>query len=1685
MTNTADNVTEPFSMVTDYGPAGCEVVFLPNVSANGVANKTLYYGCNFDNPIFTGMVQPYWWSSDRLDFSPAGDNSTYLYHLATTGGTRNFIGSAGVIVNGNAISAFSGQSVMQFQGNAGGDYSDQLTSIIVNKSTPLFSRMLIENTGGNGGTWMYIVDIYFKSNFYDIYQATGDTSNDPDQGFCFDSETPSFNGYGKLADNYLLYANSTNKWNLFFMPNVTTNFANNYIAANDVCAMYYTAPWRTRIYLTDPTANGITEYYKMMNPIVSTIGSEQNVSAGVTANPQLNITFLTKTPSDLTTSNVFGQPQVQFNYFVQYSNGTVGLRYKVNGTWDGNEETINQTGYPSLYASITSQSVSNNTATNWTILVDDDDVYPGDFNLPHDTFEDNGHKAYALNGNNVEIKQNILNVSNKTRYNILEVMANASPTATSLRVYYCNSTYSTGQLGSTSNCVNFYNWLGPTYNHTHTVNSSHIVVPFSIQNGELNGVKVTANSSFVFRGRAGGNAWNAWYLAGAQARVGSYLRVSTNDNTWADLNGTLDMHIHQFNGTEAFWFQGYAGNLSNVQIYGIERTDTLNETYVKPTAPTPITSPVSGGTYVIGTPMNINYSSSYSPIGYNIVKYNVTLINAGTNTYNRTIVADNYLNLSTTWTPDVAGYNISGVGGQFRICVWVWDNTSFEFADSPPFDIHMTLAFAMSSSYPPFYNGNYTWLNTSWSGYDANGFNNATVELNGVNYSASRNGDTSYYYALLPVGNYTWKMYANDSTGYQGVTAQQNFIILQPTVLFSYNNSSTPITYSSTTVSWFTLVWNTLASLWSNLLGIAQVKIEGNWSGIATNYTMTKFYVIPSSSIGWVNGTKDFSYDGQQPNGNVSSASYLGGWPSTSYSFYTVNSTNITLVINYTADRYVNAAVYCYDSSLGVVTLNVNLGATATTFYLPVPEKCIVNNNNVTILYQGNGASSYLWLYNEYITYDSYNYSTVLPAGTFYWKSYANNTNGDWNVSDTWNFTINQASNKAMMFLKNNTAAYQDQNMKAWVGEQTNVTASITIGTVSLQRNGTNITGASDVSRLSAGVYNYTLSSAGNQNYSGNSTTFYLTVDNAPISWSGNASSIPSIYDPTNASVFNITWTPAAGVTIDSRQIEGNWSGSAVNYTLPVSGTYSDILPAGPFYWKSFANNTYNEQNASDKWEFTINKAAPICTLTTSSNITYGTASTVNCSCVNAPTSAQLYRNATLLASNSVSEILPVGTWLYDCNVSSNANYSAASSATGVLNIQQAPNLMAITINNGTAYVNKDVMTKYGISMTVSATNATGSADLFRNNTAVTQPVTEQLGVGVYNYTANVSSSQNYTANSTSSVLTIIQSPTNLALYLNGAANNITSVVNTTVNVTASSSFSSPITLWRNGTNYSINATPFYNVSEYDGLASFTFNITVSQDGNANYTTPSPVSYWITLVNASVYVPPTSPSGSTGGGGGSTTSICGDGACDSSENCSLDCGFVSFHPLNVSMAGRPGMYAACGLSTNKCVMHFTNPRGYKMDVSLKVVSNYDGSSAWLYFPQAGTSNATSILLTIDGAKFNNATNVTDSGDFDLDLAAMIPEGTQLGDYQMLIGYTSTGVSGTIPVTITVTNEIVRIVNLDRAISDFLSTTFFTFRKEMPIIGISLEGAELLGILIFVCGGILFIAVVRRLWRKGK
>ena len=88
------------------------------------------------------------------------------------------------------------------------------------------------------------------------------------------------------------------------------------------------------------------------------------------------------------------------------------------------------------------------------------------------------------------------NVSNSTDYNFLEFYAdNQSSSSLAMEIFYCNSSYLTGNVLTSESCHNFYDLeASDVWNHSHGANSKHYMIPFPIASNKINDVLVTKDS---------------------------------------------------------------------------------------------------------------------------------------------------------------------------------------------------------------------------------------------------------------------------------------------------------------------------------------------------------------------------------------------------------------------------------------------------------------------------------------------------------------------------------------------------------------------------------------------------------------------------------------------------------------------------------------------------------------------------------------------------------------------------------------------------------------------------------------------------------------------------------------------------------------------------------------------------------------------------------------------------------------------------------------------------------------------------------------------------------------------------------------------------------------------------------------------------------------------------------------
>jgi|GEM_PF-6503730 len=409
---------------------------------------------------------------------------------------------------------------------------------------------------------------------------------------------------------------------------------------------------------------------------------------------------------------------------------------------------------------------------------------------------------------------------------------------------------------------------------------------------------------------------------------------------------------------------------------------------------------------------------------------------------------------------------------------------------------------------------------------------------------------TYSYSSVLPAGTFYWKSYASDSAGGQNATDTWYFTInsIPPDgPHWSGNQIFIPAAYDPSINSVFSIIWAANQML-------DTIIIEGNWDGVPVNYTFdtktttnitvnASYNATVASNADW-NASAGKNYDGQPPYpGNVVTGStvYNRTVGYVNYTFVTDNKSSIkwhyNLTWKITDSGNTNLFVDCLGAggghlldsyylnglnSLSVGTYSFS-GTTPATGASTTIANCYntTGENKIMLAYQSGGwptqcdsggirnCTTTGW--DEYITYTSastvlvpawtvnnitVNYSDVLSAGTFYWKSYADTSGGIWNATDAFTFSIGKAANPADLYLSDSGGEHENQDMTAVYGTQTNATAVAAVGTPMLYRDGV-YKGMQETATLGAGTYAYVANSSGNANYSGNSTTDYLTVSKA------------------------------------------------------------------------------------------------------------------------------------------------------------------------------------------------------------------------------------------------------------------------------------------------------------------------------------------------------------------------------------------------------------------------------------------------------------------------------------------------------------------------------------------------------------------------------------------------------------
>lgn len=373
---------------------------------------------------------------------------------------------------------------------------------------------------------------------------------------------------------------------------------------------------------------------------------------------------LSQSPANVTSTNLYTQ-DLNISYNITDTSGplfNVYLSYKSNNTAEAPIRYVNGTA---ISATWLNHSGTNNTAINyWNFSLMHEEVYPATGNIDEETIQVTPHLGLTLASGANLTKTKLFNVSSTKPSGFYEFMANNATTGTALRVYYCNSTYTSGPVQTSPNCVQFCSVASTqAYNVTHSAYSSHFLCPFTLANGAISGVKVNDGIGyFLLRGAGGGVNWNVSYISSV-TRPDQVQLSGDSGNTWTNLSGTTDQYLRQYSSNDTLYYYAVANYtngtiLADTTIY----SDIFESDILPPTAPD--VAPHNYTEYVgDNITLNVTWTASNSTGTY-IGAYNLTLWYADNNTLAHTI---NHSVLNTTPYFNWNSTNISGGHYFFRV----------------------------------------------------------------------------------------------------------------------------------------------------------------------------------------------------------------------------------------------------------------------------------------------------------------------------------------------------------------------------------------------------------------------------------------------------------------------------------------------------------------------------------------------------------------------------------------------------------------------------------------------------------------------------------------------------------------------------------------------------------------------------------------------------------------------------------------------------------------------------------------------------------------------------------------------------------------------------------------------------------------------------------------------------------
>ena len=288
----------------------------------------------------------------------------------------------------------------------------------------------------------------------------------------------------------------------------------------------------------------------------------------------------------------------------------------------------------------------------------------------------------------------------------------------------------------------------------------------------------------------------------------------------------------------------------------------------------------------------------------------------------------------------------------------------------------------------------------------------------------------------------------------------------------------------------------------------------------------------------------------------------------------------------------------------------------------------------------------------------------------------------------------------------------------------------------------------------------------GNQNVTDRMN--FTIRDTTPPKYSNNASQLATTYNPTGYSNFSVTWSDSCG--FNNSYIEHNFTGTLQNTTM--SGSYptytynSSSLAASTYQFRFVANDSSNNQNATEWRYFTIAKADPAASMilaldgssTESQTRNYPNTTRFLLSESNSGDGGCSYdikEDGTSQGSTDYTKQLAARSYNITGYTDICTNYTAAQTEITLTVTQISPTIAITLTNNNTDYGSTDTA-----QCSITTGDSSATLTLYRNGSNVasgTTPISEStvLPAGYWNYTCTYDQSENYTATNTASWMLI------------------------------------------------------------------------------------------------------------------------------------------------------------------------------------------------------------------------------------------------------------------------------------------------------------------------------------------